>query len=246
VTTPIAERRVITPRRVQRFTRTERWLHLVHASSFLVMLATGLILYLPFLAQAFGNRPVIKAVHLAVAALWLTALILVPILGDRAALRRTKRQFESLNAADLKWLRHRAARTRPQPKFNGGMKFHAIVQAALTILFFVSGALLWLGERNTSWRLPGTIAVHDVSMFVGLVFVLGHVYIAFSPEARPSLSGIVDGTVPASYAAEHHTLWNPAAEPAPQRVPLTQRRAATAAAVGVVGVVVAAVLAGLG
>lgn len=241
---PTAEERAFARRRVRRFGATERWLHAVNGVAFLILLGTGLALFLPFLAQVFGNRPVVKAIHLAVAALWLTAIVLTPILGDRRAIRRTRRQFESLDAEDLRWLRSHAVRDAPQGRFNGGQKLHAVVQGALTVLFFVSGTLLYLGERNTSFRLPGTIALHDVAMLVGMVFVIGHVYIAFSPAARASLSGMVDGTVPASYAKEHHARWNPDDEPVDQLPRIGWLRGGAAFLVLVAGLLGAALLAG--
>lgn len=231
--------------RVHRFSRTERALHAVHATAFTVMLASGLVLFLPVLATAFGNRPVVKAIHLAVAALWLTALVLVWILGDRRILRRTRGQFESLSRDDLRWLRSAAARRRPQGRFNGGQKLNAVMQGAFTVLFFVSGALLWLGERNTAFRLPGTIALHDLTMVAATAFVAGHVWIALSRMGRPALSGLVDGAVPASYARAHHAAWDPAAEPIEQAA-VSARRAFAAGAVAAAGVVAAALLAGLG
>ena len=232
-------------RRVHRFSLTERVLHAVHGTAFLAMLATGAVLFLPFLAQAFGNRPVIKAIHLAVAALWLTALLLVAVLGDRRILGRTRRQFESLDRDDLRWLRSRAARARPQGRFNGGQKLNAVAQSAFTVLFFVSGALLWLGERNTVFRLPGTIALHDLTMVAATGFVIGHIWIAVSPFGRPSLTGMVDGTVPSSYARLHHRDWDPSTEPVEQSS-VSPRRALLGGAIAVAGVVAAALLAGVG
>jgi formate dehydrogenase subunit gamma len=219
-------------RRVVRFGATERRLHTIHAVSFVVMLLTGLVLYLPLLAQIFSARPVTKAIHLTAAAAWLTALALVAILGDRTALRRTRRELERLDADDLRWLRRRSP--APAGRFNAGQKAHAIVQAALAVLFTVSGALLWLGERNTSLRLPGTIALHDGSMIAAGVLVAGHVWIAMSAAKSPSLEGILRGTVPAAWAAEHHPRWV-----APPVAPVAPRpgraRLAAAAVVLVLG-----------
>jgi formate dehydrogenase subunit gamma len=202
--------------RVLRFGATERNLHTIHASAFFVMFATGLVLYLPMLAQVFSSRPVVKAIHLTAAVAWLTALALVAIVGDRRALRRTRRELERLDADDLLWLRNRG-RGAPQGRFNAGQKLHASVQAALALLFTVSGTLLWLGERNTALRLPGSIALHDVSMLVAGVLVAGHVWIAISPGKLPSIEGILRGTVPAAWAAEHHPKWVPETDAAPGR-----------------------------
>jgi formate dehydrogenase subunit gamma len=223
--------------RVVRFGRTERTLHWVHATAFLAMFATGLALYLPMFAQVLSNRPLVKALHLVAAAAWFTALVLVALLGNRRALRRTRRDLERFTADDLRWLRRQPA---PQGRFNAGQKAHASVQAALAVLFTVSGALLWLGERNTDFRLPGTIALHDVAMFAGGALVAGHVAMAFA--TRPALEGMLHGTVPARWAAEHHAAWTPAPPPAPARVGAA--RIALAIAVATAGLAAAVFLAG--
>ncbi len=217
--------------RVLRFGATERHLHMIHGSAFGVMFATGLVLYVPALAQIFSSRPIVKGIHLAAAVAWLTALALVALLGDRRALRRTRRELERLDADDLLWLRRRRGGV-PQGRFNAGQKLHAAVQAALAMLFTVSGTLLLLGERNTDLRLPGTIALHDWATLVAGVLVAGHVWIAISPGKLPSIQGIVRGTVPAAWAAEHHPKWVPdAAAPGAPR-PGFARWAAAAIVVG--------------
>jgi formate dehydrogenase subunit gamma len=220
------------PDRVVRFGASERNLHTIHASAFVVMFATGLVLYVPALAQVFSSRPLMKGTHLTAAVAWLTALALVALLGDRRALRTTRRELERLDAGDLLWLRSRGGGV-PQGRFNAGQKLHAVVQAALAVLFTVSGTLLWLGERDTALRLPGSIALHDMSMFVAGVLVAGHVWIAVSPGKLPSVEGILRGTVPAAWAAEHHPKWVPAA-PTPRglRRPGIVRLAAAAVVVG--------------
>ena len=61
-------------RRLSRFSRTERALHWVHASAFLVLLASGLCLYLPSLAELIGRRPLLRDIHVYTALAWLAAL----------------------------------------------------------------------------------------------------------------------------------------------------------------------------
>jgi formate dehydrogenase subunit gamma len=239
---PGARAQPSAPGRVARFGATERRLHTIHALAFVVMFATGLVLYMPALAQLFSSRPLVKGIHLVAAVAWLTALALVALLGDRRALRRTRHELERFDADDLRWLRRRPA---PQGRFNAGQKAHAIVQAALALLFTVSGTLLWLGERNTDLRLPGTIALHDGSMVLAGVLVVGHVWIAMSPGKLPSLEGILRGTVPADWAAEHHPKWvpEPVAPPAPARP--RPARLTAAAIVVLAGAAGAAALVGL-
>jgi formate dehydrogenase subunit gamma len=148
--------------------------------------------------------------------LWLTALALVVVLGDRGALRATRREIERFDADDVLFLRTRG-RSRSAGRFNGGQKAHAVVQAGLALLFTVSGALLWLGERDTAFRLPGTIALHDAATLLLAVLVAGHVMQATSHAG--SLEGIWRGTVSASYAAARHPTWRPVAAPSPTAAP---------------------------
>ena len=89
--TPTAPDRATVPR----FGGTERALHWVHAAAFFALLGTGLVLYLPSLAAHVGNRPLVKAVHLGVAAGWLTALGVIALAGDRRAWRYPPRKGRS-------------------------------------------------------------------------------------------------------------------------------------------------------
>ncbi len=193
--------------RALRFTRTERALHWTHAGGFFGMLATGLILYLPSLAGVVGSRTLIKDVHIIIAIAWLVALLIVIGAGNRESLRRTWRDFESLDADDRRWLRLRRA---PQGRFNAGQKLHALLQSAFALLFIISGVLLWLGERNTTFRLSGTVVLHDFLTLLATALVIGHLYLALIHRStRPALSGMLTGTVPSEWAAQHHSKWEP-------------------------------------
>ena len=202
---------------VPRFGPTERALHWLHASTFFAMLASGVVLFLPG-AQGLASRPVAKAAHLASALVWIVGLVLVATLGDHRALRRTRRDLERFDLDDAAWLRGRKV---PQGRFNAGQKVHGVLQATLSALFVISGTLLWLGERDTAVRLPGTIALHDVATAVAVVLVGGHLVLALVwPSTRPALRGIVRGTVDAAWAAAHHARWrHRPREGAPHRRP---------------------------
>jgi formate dehydrogenase subunit gamma len=225
-------------REVARFSATERALHWLHACAFFGMLATGLVLYLPSLSVAVGNRPVVKALHLGIAIGWLLAVALVAVLGRRRALRRTIAELERFDRDDRDWLLGRHA---PQGRFNAGQKIHAILQAAIATLFVFSGVLLWLGERDTRFRLAGTVRLHDMLMFAAVALVVGHLWLALVwPATRPALQGMVRGTVPTGWARRHHAKWEPSApSPAVRSAP---SRAELAVAALLVGLAVAAAL----
>ena len=89
---------VSEPAYIERFSATERAVHWVHATAFLVLLATGLVLYVPKLSVLVGRRPFIKDVHVYTAVAWIAALVLVVVLGDRRRLRQTLRDLDVFDA----------------------------------------------------------------------------------------------------------------------------------------------------
>jgi formate dehydrogenase subunit gamma len=179
---------------VRRFSRTERTLHWVNAAGFLLLLATGLILYLPRLSTVVGRRPLIKDIHLWGGIGWIAALAIVIVLGDRRGLLRTARDLEVLRPSRL----------------NVGQKVNALLNAAFALLFLVSGLLLWFGERNTTFRFTSTVLLHDILMYAALTLLVGHLYLALiHPATRHSLRGITRGTVREDWAERHYPRWAP-------------------------------------
>lgn len=194
------------PRLVRRFTRTERALHWVHAAAFFVLLGSGLVLYLPSLSETVGRRPLVKDVHWWTAVSWAGAMALIALAGNRRAVLRTAREIDAFDADDRRFLRGQLR--APQGRFNAGQKVNAILTAAFAVLFAVSGALLWLGERDTAFRLDGTVFLHDALMYVSLVLLVGHLYLAvIYPRTRHALRGITLGLVREEWAREHHAKW---------------------------------------
>jgi formate dehydrogenase subunit gamma len=207
------------PRYVQRFTLTERLLHWVHASAFFVLLGSGLILYIPSLSTSFADRPLIKDVHFYTAVSWAGAMLLIALLGNRRSVLRTIREVDLFDRDDRRFLAGHSG--SPQGRFNAGQKVNVIVTAAFATLFFISGMLLWLGERNTAIRLGGTIYLHDALMYLSVVIVVGHLYLALiNRSTRHSLHGITLGTVREDWANAHHAKWLDATVAADAAAPL--------------------------
>ncbi len=190
---------------VRRFTRTERALHWVLALGFFTLLASGLVFYLPELSVLVARRPLVRALHLYTGIAWLVALGLVIAVGNRKSLIATLRDLDRFDDDDRSWLRRR--RSRPG-RFNAGQKLNAALTAAFTVLFAVSGLLLWYGERDTRFRFASTILLHDGLMYVSLLLLVGHLYLAvIRPATRHSLRGITTGDVRADWARRRHPKW---------------------------------------
>ena len=181
------------PRRLPRFGRTERSVHWVHAAAFLVLLGSGLCLYLPSLAQLVGRRPLLKDIHVYTALAWAIALVAIVAFGDRRALRSAAREIDRLEA---------------DTRLNKGQKVNAILTAAFAVLFAVTGVLLWYGERDTRFRFASTLLVHDWLMYVSFILFMGHLFLAvIYPRTRHALYGMTRGWVHEDWALEHHRKW---------------------------------------
>jgi len=179
--------------------------HWVHAAAFLVLLATGLALYLPSLSELLGRRPLLKSIHVYTAVAWIVALVFVVAVGDRASLRATLREIDLFDRDDREWLKRRHP---PQGRLNAGQKVNSILTAVFALLFAVSGVLLWYGERNTRFRFAQTILIHDWLTYVSFFLFVGHLYLSvIHPRTRHSLTGITRGWVYEDWAREHHAKW---------------------------------------
>jgi formate dehydrogenase subunit gamma len=183
------------PERVTRWNRTERAAHWVHAAAFCILLGSGLCLYLPSLSEAVSRRPLLKDIHIYTALAWAGALALVFVVGDKRSLSTTLHELDRLD---------------PKGRMNRGQQLNTIATMAFAILFSVTGFLLWYGERDTRFRFASTVVLHDGLMYVALVLLVGHLYLAvIHPATRHALRGITLGTVDEDWAARHHPKWRP-------------------------------------
>ena len=195
------------PGYVHRFSKTERTIHWVNAAGFFLLLATGLILYIPRLSIEVGRRPLIKDLHFWGGIAWVGALVVIAVLGDRRGVLRTAREIDVFAREDVNWLTLR--RPREQARFNAGQKINAALTAAFMVLFGVSGLLLWFGEKDTRFRFASTVILHDGLLFASLALLLGHLYLALiHPSTRHALRGMVLGDVREDWARRHHARWD--------------------------------------
>ncbi len=190
---------------VKRFGGTERLLHWTHAVGFFAMLATGLILYLPFLSEMVARRNLVKNVHLFSAVGWAVAIALILLLGDRVRLKANWREIETFDRDDRRWLTGKRA---AQGRFNAGQKLNTILTVAFALLFVVSGFFLWLGERDHRFIFDGTGTVHETLTLISMALLLGHLYLALiHPTTRHALRGMTTGEVREDWARKHHEKW---------------------------------------
>jgi formate dehydrogenase subunit gamma len=212
----------MAPRRIARFTRTERAAHWLLAVTFFAMLFTGLCLSV----SSFGgilDRPTAKAWHLGSAIALAGGLAAITLLGNRRSLADSAREIDRFDRDDGDWLRGAPARivtgrsAPPQGRFNAGQKLNAALIGGLMLAMYATGFLLWYGERDTTYRFSGTVLVHDWGTLILMFLVAGHLYLAvLHPATRHALRGMTLGDVDEDWARRHHAKWaQPLTPPAP-------------------------------
>jgi formate dehydrogenase subunit gamma len=197
---------------VRRFSPAERALHWLLASTFLAMLATGLILSLPSLAELAANRQLWKNIHLGAALAFWMGLLGLWSSSSVGELRATARELDRFDDDDRRWLRWSVRRRGEEPRqgrFNAGQKLNAAIVAGLMVVFTVSGVLIYLQETSAAFRgRTSAILVHDIATWISIPLILGHLYLAtVNPSTRHSLRGIILGTVRRDWARRHHPKW---------------------------------------
>jgi formate dehydrogenase subunit gamma len=204
--------------RIRRFSRTERAAHWWLAATTGLMTVTGAFLYFPALAQLL-DRPTAKLLHLIAAIALPAGLVLLVAAGDRRSLRRTLRDADRLDRDDLQWLAGGPRRLLdrdgepPQGRLNAGQKLNLMVTLGLMVVLGVTGALLWLGERDTTYRYAGSVHIHDIATLMLTLLVVGHLYLALlHPATAPALEGMTGGSVDREWARRHHAKWVAAEE----------------------------------
>ncbi|MFZ6005721.1 MAG: cytochrome b/b6 domain-containing protein [Actinomycetota bacterium] len=192
--------------RVVRFDRAERWLHWANALLFLVLLATGMILYVGSLSALVGRRVLVKDVHV-ISGLLLPLPLLLAYAGRwRGGLRRDVRRFARWSRDDTRWLTSLGRRGRERMgKFNAGQKINAIFVAGCIPLMLATGAIMrWFEPFPLDWR-TGATFVHDWLALILLAVVVGHIGKALSEPV--ALRAMRAGSVPAERVQRHHPRW---------------------------------------
>lgn len=197
---------VVVGDEVVRFDRAERWLHWTTACLFILLLVTGMTLYVGPLSAVVGRRVLVKDVHV-IAGL----LLPLPLLAAHAGrwgdgLRRDVRRFARWSIDDRRWLASFGRRGRERMgKFNAGQKLNAIFVAGCIPLTLATGAIMrWFEPFPLAWR-TGATFVHDWIALALLAVVIGHIGKAFAEPT--ALRGMRTGRVPSEHVRKEHPRW---------------------------------------
>jgi formate dehydrogenase subunit gamma len=208
---------VVAIRWIPRYDQSERVLHWVHTATFFVLALTGMTLFFPWLRPfAQGESGMIcRLVHRIAGVIFAAVPIAYAVFKPRRLvatlkdLRVSSRDFGWLKAVPFYYLLGRHGVMPPQGRFNAGEKMNIIVLASSTVLFTISGCVMWFGKGTVPAGLFNAMVIlHVITMAAALTMFLVHFYLAtVHPLMWQSLVGMRFGVVSESFAREHHAAW---------------------------------------
>ena len=206
----MAESRVI-----ERFKKRTILFHWIHTGTFLVLIVTGAILFIPGLG-VLASDGLTRLIHRIAAVFFVVVPVSYFVLNPRMSLRFIK---ETLvwDKEDIKWMGKAPdyyfggaeEKMPPQGHVNTGQKMWQMVALSTGILFFVSGGLMWffkdvLAPDTFQW----CVIIHDVAFILVFLMLLVHVYLGIiHPRMSESLRSMWDGKISVTYAKDHYGKW---------------------------------------
>ena len=197
-------------RPVLRYRRNQRVVHAVLATSFLLLLITGMmLLWGP--ASRFAGGGTSRLVH-RIAALGYMSVPIGYLLADRAGAIELVRESFRYDRDDIAWFKHMyryaLGRTRempPQGRLNAGQKLHHAFVIVVSIGVVGTGLTLWFlkSSLGPDW-LAFTTLMHDLCMLGLTLFLVGHLYFTYVYKA---LSGMTTGYIDEAEARLEHSKW---------------------------------------
>jgi len=199
-----------TEEKLLRYRVGQRMVHALLATSFLLLLFTGLmILWQPLTLWARDGTS--GLLHRIGAVLFILVPILYLLVDRRGAKELLVESF-TYDKDDIEWFKQagryfigRAVGMPPQGRLNAGQKLHhaGVVITSATVVF--SGIAMWFAKGNLG---PSGLAVaatiHDLSMLALTVLLVGHLYFTFVYKA---LSSMTTGYVSKEDAEIEHPKW---------------------------------------
>jgi formate dehydrogenase subunit gamma len=187
-----------------------RMVHALLASSFLILLLSGLTLLAPFLSGwAAGGW--LRQMHYVGAVLFMLVPILYLVV-DRPAVKELLWDSFHYDRDDWQWLKQSyryfigyAEAMPPQGRLNAGQKLHHAGVVIFAASIVASGLVMWLGKGSLGPEgLAVAAIIHSLSMLILTVLLVGHLYFTFVYEALP---GMVSGFIPEEAARLEHAKW---------------------------------------
>jgi len=211
-------------RYIQRQSAFARGLHWAHTIACLSLFVTGLMLFIPAVAEAVGVGALqgARTVHRVMAVVFIGAPILSVVVNPKGFKHFWNNLFYKWDAKDkefmkkfLPYLLFGAKQHMPEQKeLKSGQAFADWLIILFAILISISGVFMWIAAANSAVLSAGLTrwmyVVHDVSMVLLGVMLVAHIYLGagvFQPYRGSIRLMFGDGKVSESDALYHWGTW---------------------------------------
>jgi formate dehydrogenase subunit gamma len=181
----------------------------------ILLAITGLFLFISWFGPAawWGYS---RLVHRIAAVGFVAVPVLYMILNPKSTLEWVKEAF-TWGKADLGWLK--SAPTYyfgfdiipmpPQERSNTGQKMWVLVVIVTSVIFVVSGGIMWFGKGLVSTGVfQWSVFAHDAAFVIAGAMFLVHIILGtIHPRFSEALRSIIGGKVSVHYAQSHHGKW---------------------------------------
>ena len=191
---------------IERFDPLERAVHWTTATCFVILMATGAVLYVGQLEAIVGNRQIVRTIHVYTGLLLAVPLLVGVLLPRGRLLRRDLGRLSRFGPGEGAWLRPGPARRAIRlGKFNPGQKLNAMFLGSAIFVLLATGSIMhWFMPFSNDVR-TGATFVHDWWAFGIWISVAGHVYLATTDPV--ALRGMTRGVVTRSWARSKRPRW---------------------------------------
>lgn len=200
------------------FTITQRFVHWLHMVAFLLLLVTGIVLYVPQLHPfAVGSAGQASRLLHRISAILLAAVPVIYIIFDPRQFAHSMKEIFTWSAEDLGWLKAAPAyyflgdeeAMPPQGKFNTGQKLFYLTVVIALVVFGVTGLIMWFGKGVVPVGLfQWSVFLHDLAAIATAAFFLVHFMLSvMHPLMKGSLESMIFGWIEEKYVKSHHRRW---------------------------------------
>ncbi|MDY6912332.1 MAG: cytochrome b/b6 domain-containing protein [Chloroflexota bacterium] len=200
---------------VERYKKQTIWFHWMHTMAFLVLLITGMFMFVPGWGIV-AQDSITRVIHRIAAIVFVVGPILFLPLNPKGALHFVKETF-TWGKEDIGWLKAAPIYyfggpediMPPQGHANSGQKMWQLVIFGTGIVFFVTGCIIWFAKGSVSPELfRWSIFVHDIAFILAGNMLLLHIYLGvMHPRMTESLRSMWTGKISDTYARTHYAKW---------------------------------------
>ena len=203
------------PKIVKRFRKRTIWLHWIHTLSFIMLMITGAILFVPAFGEVAAGG-ITRIIHRICIVFFVGPPVLYFLFNPKTALHFVKETL-SWGKEDLGWVLAAPSyyfsgpedAMPPQGHVNSGQKMWQVVVLLTGVVFVISGAImLFLKDSVAPGVFQWSVIVHDIAFILGFLMLLVHIYIgALHPRMNESFQSMFTGKISVHYARHHYGKW---------------------------------------